>query len=87
MDTSDQTPVPGDDQLIQRAIVLQLLEGNHESGRTRTELEGELRNIPPLDVNEALQNLENEGVLRAAGETILLSPCVWCLDGLGLVSV
>jgi hypothetical protein len=72
----------------QRAIVLQVLRDDHPERWTRTELERQLPDFLPEEVEAAVEDLAAEGVLSINDdETIRASLCARTLDTLGLVSI
>jgi len=76
-----------DDEIAERAIVLQVLRDDHDERWARAELEGEIYDIEPLAISEALERLREEGVVRISGESVWASRCAHHLDALGMVSI
>lgn len=62
-DQSKQVP-SGDDRLVEKAIVLQLLRDDHDERWSRAELEVEMAPLGPLAISDALARLAADGVLR-----------------------
>jgi hypothetical protein len=71
------------DQTVERAIVLQVLA----QPRSRAALEAQLRDIPPQDIDDALERLQAAGVVTVDGEQVSASPCARHLDALDLIAV
>ena len=88
---SDKNPTrsaAGDLRMAQRAIVLQVLRDDHPEPWTRAELERQLPDFLPEEVEAAIEDLAAEGVLEVRDdETIRASLCARSLDALGLVSI
>ncbi len=75
------------DRRIERAIVLQTLRDDRETGCPRTELATELGDGDPIAIREALRRLEDEGVIEFAGELIRASRATACLNDLEMIAV
>jgi len=78
---------PTEDEVAQRAIVLQVLRQDHVEPWTRAELESEIYDIEPLAISDALAALDADGVVDIAGEQVRASRAAWRLDALGMVSI
>lgn len=76
-----------DDEVAERAIVLQVLRVDREERWSRVELESEIYDIEPLAISEALERLREEGVVHLSGELVWSSRCARRLDALGMVSI
>ena len=76
-----------DDEIAERAIVLQVLRDDRDERWARAELEGEIYDIEPLAISEALERLREAGVVHLAGEQVWASRCARHLDLLGMVSI
>jgi hypothetical protein len=76
-----------DGEVAERAIVLQVLRDDHEQRWSRVELEGEIYDIEPLAIGEALERLREVGVVHLSGELVWASRCARHLDELGMVSI
>lgn len=76
-----------DDEIAERAIVLQVLRDDRDERWARAELEGEIYDIEPLAISEALERLREEGVVHLSGEMVWASRCARHLDALGMVSI
>jgi hypothetical protein len=76
-----------DDEIAERAIVLQVLREDHDERWTRAELEREIYDIEPAAIGEALERLRGEGVVHVSGQLAWASRCAWHLDELGMVSI
>ena len=78
----------GDLRMAQRAIVLQVLRDDHPERWTRAELERQLSDFLPEEVEAAIKDLAAEGVLAVGDdETVSASLCARALDALELVSI
>ena len=73
--------------IAQRAIVLQLLRDDHPERWSRAELEREVSNIKPLDISDALAQLNAEGVVVLEAEQVQASACARYLDALELICI
>jgi hypothetical protein len=76
-----------DDEVAERAIVLQVLRNDCDERWSRAELESEIYDIEPLAISDALERLSREGVVHIDGELVLASRCALHLDNLGMVSI
>jgi hypothetical protein len=76
-----------DDEIAERAIVLQVLRDDHDGRWTRAELEREIYDIEPAAIREALERLCGEGVVYISGQLVWASRCALHLDQLGMVSI
>jgi hypothetical protein len=76
-----------EDVVAQRAIVLQVLRADHVEPWTRAELESEIYDIEPVEINDALAVLHADGVIAVAGEQVSASRAARRLDALGMVSI
>jgi hypothetical protein len=85
-DQSKQVP-SGDDGLVEKAIILQLLRDDHDERWSRTELEVEMVPIGSLAISDALARLEADGVLQLFGEAVSASRATRCLDDLELIAI
>jgi len=75
------------DEVLQRAIVLQLLRQDRDERWSRAELETELQETPPIEVNDALAHLREEGVLHLSGELVRASRASRHIDNLGMIAI
>jgi hypothetical protein len=75
--------------MAQRAVVLQVLRDDHPERWARAELERQLPDFLPEEVQAAVEDLAAEGVLSINDddETVSASLCARKLDALGLVSI
>ena len=71
----------------ERTIVLRLLRENLTESRQRVALECAASDIEPLIVNDALAQLEAEGVVILDGEQVWASACARHQDALGLIAL
>ncbi|HEV3071116.1 MAG TPA: hypothetical protein VGY76_06805 [Solirubrobacteraceae bacterium] len=78
---------PKDGEVAERAIVLQVLRTDRDERWTRVELEGEIYDIEPLAISEALERLREVGVVHLSGELVWSSRCARHLDALGMISI
>jgi hypothetical protein len=72
---------------LRRPIVLLVLDSDHAEVWSRAEIERALNDTDPLTINDALADLEAEGVVILAGEQVRASRCARQLDGLGVICV
>ncbi len=71
-----------------RAIVLQLLRDDHPERWTRAELERELPDVLPEEIESAVKELAAEGVVTIGDDkAIRASLCARTLDALELISI
>jgi hypothetical protein len=75
------------DPRVERAIILQFLRDDHEHRWSRAELEVEISNIEPLDINDALARLDQNGIVQISGESVWASRAVRRLDELRLIAI
>lgn len=74
-----------EDREVERAIVLRLLPRHYER---RTSLQAALKHIEPSKLEEALEHLQQHGVIDTlTADSIRLSACAQHLDDLGLVAI
>jgi DNA-binding TFAR19-related protein (PDSD5 family) len=75
--------------MARRAIILQVLRDDHPERWTRAELERQLPDFLPEEVEAAVEDLAAEGVLSINDddETVSASLCARKLDALELVSI
>jgi hypothetical protein len=71
----------------ERAIVLQLLRGDHTPRWSRRELERELGHLAPLHIQHALTGLSDDGIVELEGETICAARPARRLDALELIAI
>jgi DNA-binding HxlR family transcriptional regulator len=76
-----------DNEIAERAIVLQVLRDDHDERWSRAELEREIYDIEPMALSEAVERLCEEGVVQTLGQLVCASRCAWHLDELGMVSI
>jgi DNA-binding HxlR family transcriptional regulator len=77
----------GDLWMAERAVVLQLLRDDHEELWARTELVEEIADFEQALLEEALADLEGDGVLDREGASVRASRAAWRLDELELISI
>jgi predicted transcriptional regulator len=77
----------GRDRRVERAIVLQTLRDDRQTGWPRAELAAELGDADPIAVRKALMRLEEEGVIEFAGETVRASRAAVSLNELEMIAV
>jgi hypothetical protein len=74
--------------LAKRAVVLQVLRDDHPERWTRAELERQLSDFLPEEVEAAIEDLAAEGVLAVSDdEAVRASLCARTLDSLMLISI
>ncbi len=76
-----------DEEIAERAVVLQVLRDDHDERWARAELEREIYDIEPAAIAEALERLREHGVVHVSGHLVWASRCAWHLDELGMVSI
>jgi hypothetical protein len=76
-----------DEDVAQRAIVLQVLRDDHALCWTREQLQKEIYDIEPEDIARAIQRLREEGVVITKDNMVRASRCARWLDDLGMVSI
>ncbi len=81
----EQAPGPGEVKL-ERAIVLELLDGADESGGSCAEIAAALGESE-AEVAAAVERLRDAGVLRGSGEWVRAAPAALRLDELGLLGI
>lgn len=64
-----------DEEIAQRAVVLQVLRDDHDAPWSRAELEREIYDIEPLAISDALERLSQEGIVHLACALVLASRC------------
>jgi hypothetical protein len=74
-------------QGVESLVVLALLRDDRAERWSRAELERELSDIPPADVEAALSGLVSRGVVCVDGDRAWASRCVRHLDALGMICV
>jgi DNA-binding HxlR family transcriptional regulator len=74
-------------ELVERAVVLQLLRDDHPEQWLREELTRELENVPSGALDAALLHLERRGVVRRSGDLCWASRAIRRLDELDLIGV
>ncbi len=81
----EQAPGPGAAKL-ERAIVLELLDGAGERARSCAELAADL-DASEAEVATAVERLRDAGVLQTNGRQVLAAPAALRLDELGLIGI
>ncbi len=76
-----------DDEIAQRAIVLQVLRDDRDERWSRAELEDEIYDIDPEAIDQAIERLCEEDVVRIEGRLVWASRAARHLDELGMVSI
>jgi hypothetical protein len=77
----------GDVQMVERAVVLQLLRDDHDERWPRPELQREVDDVVPGTFERALACLAREGVLHVEGRDVRASRSVRRLDELDLFAL
>jgi len=76
-----------DPSVIERSVVLTVLDEDHEGSWTRAEIEREHFDVEAGGVARALERLCEAGVLGVNGEEVWALPTARYLDGLGMIAV
>jgi DNA-binding HxlR family transcriptional regulator len=76
-----------DQQIAERAVVVQLLRQDHDGRWSCAELRAELSDIEPWALARAVERLLHDGVLEATGDYVLASRAARRLDELHLIGV
>jgi DNA-binding HxlR family transcriptional regulator len=84
---ADERQCGGDLWMVERAIVLQVLREDHEECWARAELEQEIPDFERAVLDEALAELEQDGVLCREGLAVWASRAARRLDALELISI
>jgi DNA-binding HxlR family transcriptional regulator len=84
---ADEQQRSGDLWMVERAIVLQILRDDHEERWARAELAQEIPDFEPAVLDEALAELEQDGVLRREERAVCASRAARRLDELELISI
>jgi hypothetical protein len=71
----------------ERAVVLQVLRGDHHERWSQAELEQAVSGVEPAAVSEALVRLAADGVVVLDGDRVVASRCARRLDALGLIAI
>ena len=91
MDREPEESHAASEEMLERAIVLQLLRDDHERTWSRVRLTIELRadgaEIDREAIDEAVRRLEREGVLGATEREVWASSAARRLDELELIGV
>jgi hypothetical protein len=74
-------------EVAERAIVLQLLQDDHDERWSRIELQAALYDVERHEVTAALEALRQEGTLHLSSDLVWASRCARRLDELGMVSI
>ena len=76
-----------DDRLLDRAILSELLSGDHDPLWFRAELEREIPHVERVDLRGALDRLKDAGAVCVSGELVCASRCVLHLQALETLAV
>jgi hypothetical protein len=87
MDRESKGSRAAEDARLERSIILQVLDDEHESMWSREELMRELEDDRSEVVEEALKRLEQEGLLGLSEEAVWASRAARRIDELGLIGV
>jgi DNA-binding HxlR family transcriptional regulator len=71
----------------QRAVVLQVLDSDHAERWLQAELAGQISDIEPDALDEAVARLERDGVIHREGDSVWAARAARCLDELELIGV
>jgi hypothetical protein len=83
----DRTKSWADEDVAQRAIMLQVLRDDHAEQWKRGELEAKISDIAPEAIAAALERLRLEGAIHISGDLVWASRCALYMDALGMVSI
>jgi hypothetical protein len=72
---------------VERLLMLALLREEQSEGWSRAELERELPDMLPADIQGALEALTSQEVVRLEGQRAYLSASARHLDGLGVICI
>jgi hypothetical protein len=78
---------PTDPRIVERTVISELLRHDHEKLWFRGELEREMSDVDPLDIDDALWRLREDGAVCLSGELVCASRCVLHLKALEVISV
>ncbi len=84
---ADQRQRSRDLWVVERAIVLQVLRDDHEERWGRAELAQEIPDFEPAVLDEAIAELEQDGVLRREERAVCASRAARRLEELELISI
>jgi DNA-binding Lrp family transcriptional regulator len=82
---NEQAPGPGPAKL-ERAIVLELLAGEHAPGRSCADLAAAV-GASQREVEEAVRRLREAGIVHGADRSVCATPAALRLDELGLIGI
>jgi DNA-binding HxlR family transcriptional regulator len=83
----DRREPDGEVWRVERVVVLQILRADHDECWPSTELAGELSDLAPAVLEEALTHLERDGVLQREGDSVRATRAVRRLDELELIGI
>jgi hypothetical protein len=73
--------------VAERAVVLQLLRGDHAPGWSRADLGRELTHLAPAAIDRAIAELQGAGVVEDLEEALRASAAARRLDELELIAI
>jgi hypothetical protein len=76
-----------DPTLVERAVVLQVLREDHDDRWSRAELQRAASDLPPEDIESAIEYLASQGVVELDGDQVWASLGARHLDELGLITI
>jgi len=76
-----------DPRIVQRSVVLMLLDDDHAERWSLADIERELFDVVPGLVGEALERLKDGAVVELDGEEVWALPAARYLNELGMVCV
>jgi len=76
-----------DPDIIERAVVLEVVGDGDGRRVTQTELERVFFDVEPAAIGAAIERLREGGVVQVSGEEVWASPCAVHLNGLGMICV
>jgi len=74
-----------DPGVIERSVVLVVLDQDHPPRWSRAEIERELFDVEPQAVGEAVERLKDGNVVELSGEEVWALPGTRHLNGLGMI--
>jgi len=74
-----------DPSIIERSVVLALLDTDHESWWSRSDLEREHHDVDPVALADAIERLREGEVIEASSEQVQATRCTRHLGTLGMI--
>jgi len=85
MQRKDSRSLIDDPAIVERSLVLALLDDDHDAWWTRAELEREHHDVQPLALGDAPERLRDGEAVELSGERVRATKCARHLDGLGMI--